>query len=429
MLQTFENAQLINHGILQNQSPLNKEKKIMKCVILAAGEGKRMHPLTYTRPKVMLPIAGKPILEWNLRNARTAGIKDFVFVVSYKSEMVRDYFGDGKQWNIKITYVNQGKAMGTAHAIGIVESFVDDSIVLCGDTIFGVNDIRHIAKKGTKIGLAKVENALQYGIVDLKGKQVVKIYEKTERPFTNIINAGIYHFNKHIFDCIRKTEKSPRGEFEITDSINMLVSKEPMEGIFLTEWRDVVYPWHLLDANEELLKKIKTKIQGMVEKNVTIKGPVSVGKGTIVRSGTYIEGPVVIGNNSKIGPNCYIRSYTTIGNSCHIGNASEVKNSIVMDHSNIPHLNYVGDSIIGQNCNLGAGTTVANLRLDKKNVTVTLNGKKIDTKRKKLGAIIGDNVQTGINATINIGSMIGNDVFIGPAGFIKGEVVSQAKIL
>ena len=100
-----------------------------------------------------------------------------------------------------------------------------------------------------------------------------------------------------------------------------------------------------------------------------------------------------------------------------------------MDHSNVPHLNYVGDSIIGQYCNLGAGTTVANLRLDKRNITVTLNGKKIETKRKKLGAIIGDNVQTGINATINIGSMIGNNVFIGPAGFVKGEVVSQAKIL
>jgi bifunctional UDP-N-acetylglucosamine pyrophosphorylase/glucosamine-1-phosphate N-acetyltransferase len=202
-----------------------------------------------------------------------------------------------------------------------------------------------------------------------------------------------------------------------------------MEAVFIKEWRDVVYPWHLLDANEELLRNMKTKIQGILEKNVTVKGNIVVGKDTLIRSGTYIEGPVVIGNNSKIGPNCYIRPYTTIGNYCHIGNASEVKNSIIMDHSNIPHLNYVGDSIIGQNCNLGAGTTVANLRLDKNNVVVTLNGKKIDTKRKKFGAIIGDNVQTGINTTINIGSLIGNNVFIGPAGFVKGEVASQAKIL
>jgi bifunctional UDP-N-acetylglucosamine pyrophosphorylase/glucosamine-1-phosphate N-acetyltransferase len=398
-------------------------------VILAAGEGNRMHPLTYTRPKVMLPIIGKPILEWNLLNARAAGLKEFIFVVSYKSEMVREYFGDGKSWNVKINYVNQGKAMGTAHAIGTVEPFVSDCIVLCGDTIFGTNDIKQIAKKGTKIGLVKIDNATDYGIVELKGKHVVKIYEKMEHPLSNVINAGIYHFNKHIFDSIRKTEKSPRGEFEITDSINTLVSKEPMDGVFLKEWRDVVYPWHLLDANEELLKKLKTKIQGTVEKNVTVKGIVVVGKGTVILSGTYIEGPVSIGCNSKIGPNCYIRPYTTIGSNCHVGNACEVKNSIVMDHSNVPHLNYVGDSIIGQNCNLGAGTTVANLRLDKKNIVITLNGKKIDSKRRKLGMVMGDNVQTGINSVINVGTMIGNNVFIGPGAVAKGEITPKTMIL
>jgi UDP-N-acetylglucosamine diphosphorylase/glucosamine-1-phosphate N-acetyltransferase len=401
----------------------------MKCVILAAGEGKRMHPLTYTRPKVMLPLAGKPILEWNLLNARAAGIKDFVFVVSYKSEMVREYFGDGKQWNVTITYVNQGKAQGTAHAIGTAESFVDDSLIMCGDTIFGTSDIKQIAKKGTKIGLVKIENAQEYGIVELKGKHVVKIYEKMEHPFTDVINAGIYHFTKDIFTYIRKTEKSPRGEYEITDSINMLVSKEPMEAVFLKEWRDVVYPWHLLDANEELLKKMKPKIQGTIEKNVTIKGTVIVGKESIVRSGVYIEGPVLIGSNSKIGPNCYIRPYTTIGNNCHIGNGCEVKNSIIMDHSNVPHLNYVGDSVIGEHCNLGAGTTIANLRLDKNNIIVTLNGKKIDSKRRKLGMIMGDNVQTGINSTINVGTMIGNNVFIGLGALAKEEIRPEAKIL
>jgi len=119
----------------------------MKCVILVAGEGKRMHPLTYTRPKVMLPIANKPLLEWNLLNAIDADIKEFVFVVGYKSEMVRNYFGNGEKWNVNIEYINQGNALGTAHAIGMVEKFVDDFIVLCGDTIFGKNDIKNIAQK------------------------------------------------------------------------------------------------------------------------------------------------------------------------------------------------------------------------------------------------------------------------------------------
>lgn len=401
----------------------------MKCVVLAAGEGKRIHPLTYTRPKVMLPIANKPILEWNILNAKDAGIKEYVFVVAYKSEMVRNHFGNGEKWGIKIDYVNQGGALGTAHAIGTVENFVNNFIVLCGDTIFGKEDIKNIAEKQSSMGLYKVENAEEYGIVETDGKKVVKIYEKMEKPFSNIINSGIYHFNKKIFNYIRKTKKSPRGEYEITDSINTLLNEIEIEAVFLKEWKDVVYPWHLLDANEEILKKINKKIDGDVEEKVTIKGNVVIGKNSRILSGSYIEGPVVIGSNCKIGPNCYIRPYTSIGNNCHVGNACEVKNSIIMDNSNIPHQNYVGDSIIGQNCNLGSGTKMANLRLDKKYIKVVLNGKKVDTRRKKLGVIMGDNVQTGINSVINVGSLIGNDAFIGPGAIATGEIKPNAKMM
>jgi len=401
----------------------------MKCVILAAGEGKRMHPLTYTRPKVMLPIGNKPILEWNLENAISAGFKEFIFVISYKSEMVRNYFQDGKKWKVKIEYVNQGEPKGTAHAISVVEKFVNDFIVLSGDTIFGKEDIKNIVKEEPSIGLFKMENAEEYGIVKIKGNKVEKIYEKMDEPFSNIINAGVYHFNKTIFNYIKKTEKSLRGEYEITDSINMKLEKTEIKGVTLKEWRDVVYPWHMLEVNEELLKKITKKIEGTVEKNATIKGEVIIGKGSTIMNGSYIEGPVIIGENCKIGPNCYIRPYTSIGNSCHIGNACEVKNSIVMNNSNVPHQNYVGDSIIGENCNFGSGSKVANLRLDKKNIKTTLNGNKIDTKRRKLGVIMGDNVQTGINSMMNVGSIIGNDCFIGPGSIVKGEITSKSTIL
>ncbi len=401
----------------------------MKCVILAAGEGKRMHPLTFTRPKVMLPIANKPILEWNLLNAIDAGLTEFVFIVGYKSEMVRNYFGDGTNWNASIEYVNQGKALGTAHAIGTVENFVDDFIVLCGDTIFGKEDFQNIAKNKMSMGLVEVENAKEYGVVKLDGKHVVQIYEKMENPISNVINAGIYHFDSNIFGYIHKTGKSPRGEYEITDSINLLIKEESMEGIFLKEWRDVVYPWHLLDANEERLKKSEGGIEGDISENATLTETVIVGKNSKILPGSYIEGPVVIGSDCKIGPNCYIRPYTSIGNSCHVGNACEIKNSIIMDSSNVPHQNYVGDSVIGQNCNLGAGTKIANLRLDKKNINTILNGKKLDTNRRKLGVIMGDDVQTGINSAVDVGTIIGNKVFIGLGAMAKGEIKPYAKIL
>jgi UDP-N-acetylglucosamine diphosphorylase/glucosamine-1-phosphate N-acetyltransferase len=343
--------------------------------------------------------------------------------------MVRNYCGNGDKWGIKIEYVNQGEALGTAHAIGMVEKFVSDFVILSGDTIFGKQDIKAISKNKNCMGIVNVEDAKDYGTVELKDKKILKIHEKMESPFTNTINAGIYHFNKSIFDYIRKTKKSIRGEYEITDSINMMINNKALVGILLKEWKDVVYPWHLLDANEEILKKIDKKIQGEIEKNTTIKGNVIIGKDTRVLAGSYIEGPVVIGESCKIGPNCYIRAYTSIGNNCHIGNACEVKNSIIMDGTNIPHQNYVGDSILGQNCNFGAGSKVANLRLDKKNITVVLNGEKLDTKRRKLGVIMGDNVQTGINSMMNVGTLLGNNVFLGLGATVAGEIKPNSKIL
>lgn len=401
----------------------------MKCVILAAGEGKRMHPLTFTKPKVMLPIANKPVLEWNLLNAKDAGLKDFIFIVNYKSEMVRNFFGNGEKWDINISYINQGKPLGTGHAIGIVEKFVKDFIVLCGDTIFGKQDIKKILENIPSMGLVEVNNPKEYGIVDTQDNKIIKIYEKMENPISNTINAGIYHFNQKIFDMIKKTNKSSRGEYEITDSINMIVEDEEMQGIFIENWRDVVYPWHLLDANQDVINEIDGKVEGKIFDNVTLNGKVIVGENSKLLPGTFIEGPVIIGSNCKIGPNCYIRPYTSIGNSCHIGNASEVKNSIIMDNSNAPHQNYVGDSIIGHGCNLGAGTKIANLRLDKKNIDIILNGTKLKTEKKKLGTIIGDNVQTGINSMLNVGSIIGNNVFIGPGAQVSGEIKPNSKIL
>jgi bifunctional UDP-N-acetylglucosamine pyrophosphorylase/glucosamine-1-phosphate N-acetyltransferase len=155
-----------------------------------------------------------------------------------------------------------------------------------------------------------------------------------------------------------------------------------------------------------------------------LKEAVVIGKNTVIKSGTYIEGPVIIGDDCRIGPNCYIRPSTTIGNDCHIGAAVEVKNSIIMSGTDVPHLNYVGDSVIGEGCNFGAGTKIANLRLDEQNIHVG----DIDTKRHKLGAIIGDNVKTGINSSINVGTIIGNNSFIGPGVVVRGKILPNTKL-
>ena len=169
---------------------------------------------------------------------------------------------------------------------------------------------------------------------------------------------------------------------------------------------------------------MKAENLGEVEENVVMKGAVRIGKNTLVRSGAYIEGPVIIGQDCVIGPNCYIRPATAIGDGCHIGNAVEVKNCIIMRNSKLPHHNYFGDSVIGEDCNFGAGTKVANLRLDKAEIKVA----NINTGRRKLGAIIGDRVETGINASINVGSVIGNNTFIGPGTLASGVILPDSRI-
>ncbi len=400
----------------------------MKAVILAAGEGKRMRPLTATRPKVMLPIVGKPILEHLLNEVKGAGVTEFIFVVGYCDKQVRSYFGSGEKWGVKIAYSEQRKQLGTADAIRNVGGITGGNfLVINGDVIINRADIRKLIKGvQSTMGVFEVEDPAGLGIVELSGEKVVGIYEKTQRPPSRMANAGLYLFTPEIFEAIAKTEKSPRGEYEITDSLQILMRKKTGLGyIQLKSWQDFSYPWDLLRANETMMKTLKSLNLGEVEANVVLKDAVVIGKNAVIKSGAYIEGPVIIGEGCRIGPNCYIRPATTIGNDCHIGAFVEIKNSIIMSGSDVPHLNYVGDSVIGEGCNFGAGTKIANLRLDEENIHVA----DIDTKRQKLGAIIGDNVKTGINSCINVGTVIGNNTFIGPGVVARGNILPNTKLL
>ena len=193
-------------------------------------------------------------------------------------------------------------------------------------------------------------------------------------------------------------------------------------------WIDIGRPWELLDVNEHFLKDLETDIQGEVEDGVTIHGPVVIGKNTIVRSGCYIMGPVYIGDNCDIGPNSFMRKYTSIGNHVSIGNAVELKNSIIMDNTNVNHLSYVGDSIIGSNCNIAAGSNIANLRFDDENVKIVVKNEKIDSGRRKMGVVFGDGVKTGINSSFNPGVKVGVNSRIG-AGAILSKDLESNKLL
>jgi bifunctional UDP-N-acetylglucosamine pyrophosphorylase/glucosamine-1-phosphate N-acetyltransferase len=378
----------------------------------------------------MLPIANKPILEHLIGELSKAGIREAVLVVGYKDETIRNHFGN--EWDgVKIRYATQRRQLGTADALKAAFHLISNEfLMLNGDAIVGGEDVKRIVKAGSMVvSVKEVKNPQDFGVVEIRDEKVVRILEKPEMPPNNLINAGVYYFKKEVLDAVEQTQLSKRGEYELTDSIQLAIDGGlEFKAVEIDLWIDVGYPWDLLDANEQMLKNLSGEIRGEVEEGAVIKGNVVVGEGTIIRVGSYIIGPTIIGRNCTIGPNCFIRPYTSIGNNCHIGAAVEIKNSIIMTNTNIPHLNYVGDSIIGENCNFGAGTKIANLRLDEKEIYVSIKGKKVSTGRKKFGAVIGDNVKTGINVSINIGTMVGNDVYIAPHAKVEGCVEPFARV-
>lgn len=409
----------------------------MKALVLAAGEGTRMRPLTANIPKPLLLTAGKPFLQHTFDALSAAGIDEAFVLAGWMEDRLRDRFRDGAGTGIRIRYLEQKERRGTAHAIGVAsgvlgEPFlcVNGDIVVTADTIRALVDF-HGGRRGNVITVVEVPNPREYGVVTAgRDGLVTAIDEKPERPPGNLANAGLYLFEPEIFPAIARTPPSPRGEFEITDTLRLLLADKRVSAfVSKAPWVDVGRPWDLLRANALLLQGLRPDLQGEVEPQATLRGPVSVGKGTVVRNGSYIVGPVSIGRDCDIGPGCYIRPATTIGDGCKVGAGVELKNSIVMDRSHVPHLNYVGDSVIGENCNLGAGTKVANLRLDEKNVRCTLRGEKVDTGQRKLGVIMGDNVKTGINCTIDAGTIVGEGSFLGPGARVRGFVEPCSWIL
>lgn len=399
----------------------------MQAIILAAGEGSRMRPLTSKVPKVMLPVAGRPLLEHIVLRAKEAGVERFVLVVGYGADSVRDHFQDGRPLGVNIDYALQDEQLGTGHALMAAEGLAEDRfMVLNGDVLPDSGTLKKMADGGnTVVSAIRVPDARRYGVLVEENGIFQYVVEKSDDPPSDMANAGIYLFKKSIFEELRLLPKSGRGEYELTDGLNRAANNEAIRIVKLKSWLEIGRPWDILEANTVLLPQVEPHVLGVVEEGATIQGKVSVGRGTVVRSGAYIQGPVLIGEDSDIGPNCYIRPSSCIGDRVRIGNAVEVKNSAIMNGSKIGHLSYVGDSIIGEGCNFGAGTICSNLRHDKGNINSYIKGEKTDSGRRKLGVIMGHEVMTGINTSIYPGTVIESGYWGRPAEIIRGYVSSR----
>ena len=401
---------------------------ITEALILAAGKGTRMWPLTENLPKPLLPLCGKTIIEHQIMALKNVGVKKINILIGHRMKEISDLLGNGKKYDVRINYIVQSEQKGTGHAVSLAEKHIKNSFFcINGDTLVDEKNIELLAKKKTEMAMmvTNVDDGRNFGVVKSKNGLLTEIIEKGFSGKSSI-NAGIYLFNKKIFKSLKTIKKSIRGEFELTDALilNKIYTIE-----YVGFWKDIGSPWDLLTANEVLIDSIENKIKGNIEDNVNVNGHIYLGKNSTIKSGTYIEGPLWIGDNCTIGPNAYLRKGTVLCGKNKVGAASEIKNSILFEGAKAPHHNYVGDSILGKNCNLGSGTKIANLRLDKKEINVSHKGKRVNTGRRKLGVIMGDNISTGINSSINSGTIIGNDTNIGPNALVSGTYESKSLII
>lgn len=390
---------------------------IKQAVILAAGEGQRLRPFTVTKPKTMLAIAGKPILQHVVEALAQNGIRDIIIVVGYRREQIFNYVGDGEKFGVNITYVTQEKQLGTAHALLQARSAVDnDFLVLPGDNLIAANTIsRFVNIKPLSVLVKKVENTARYGVVATEGKRVKEITENPKEAESGIINTGIYAFNKAVFDFID-------NQLAIPDVINDVITQGYTVSAQDTEgtWLDVVYPWDILSLNSAILHEISPKVGGTIEAGASVKGTVSIGKDTVIRSNSYIVGPVVIGENCDIGPNVCILPATSIGNNVVISPFSAIENSAICDDVNIGPGATIQDSVIDESCVIGGHFTACS-----DEVEVRING---EFQTVKIGAMLGVGCNLKSNVVAQPGVIIGNYTRVPAMKQLSGKLPDRSVV-
>ncbi|TQQ79313.1 glucose-1-phosphate thymidylyltransferase [Halonotius terrestris] len=421
----------------------------MQVVILAAGRGTRMGPLTESMPKPLLPVADRPLVAHVADAAVAAGADELVLTVGYGGDQIREYFGTA-YGGVPVRYAEQTEQRGTADALAAAADHLDDDFaVLNGDSIYEASDLAGLFESVPQVGAVRVDNPSSYGVLATDDDGVVtEVREKPENPESNLVNAGAYTFPKDAIELLDVPE-SERGEYELTDVLERLIDRDALGTVVFETWLDVGRPWELLAANERrlpggpaattttdggavmgedwdastvdnadaesapdrdphaadgvLANHLTVPADTQIHPDATIRGDVVIEAGVSVGPGVVIEGPTLLRAGSSVGPNAYIRGATLLGEDAHVGHAVEIKNSVLMAGATVGHLSYVGDSILARDVNLGAGTNVANLRHDDEPVALTVKGDRVSTGRRKFGTVLGPDVATGIQTGINPG--------------------------
>ncbi|GAB0174445.1 MAG: sugar phosphate nucleotidyltransferase [Candidatus Altimarinota bacterium] len=397
----------------------------MHLVIMAAGEGSRMRPITDNTPKPLIKICGKTLIEHNIEEIVDV-FEDIYIIIKYKKECFPEYFGETYKGK-KIHYIEQlGDVMGTGAAILSLEGKLHgEFVVVSGDDLYDKNDLQNLIKAKSNTTLVRETPTPElFGIFTRNSKGVINgfIEKPTDRSLGNQVNIGCHKFHSDIFSELKLLKPSSRGEIEITDFIHKYAQEGKYNVIEAQgRWISIGYPWDLLKANDEIIGSYQELVNNgaIIEPNVTIKGNVYLEEGAILKSGTYIEGNAYFGKNCQIGPYTHIRGNTYFGSTTRAGAYSEIKNCYFGDNTVVAQGTVIVDTVAGMDVNFGSGTITTNWRHDSTNIRALSKGKLVDTGRRKLGAIVGDHVRFGANTTIYPGRTIPSDGTTLPGEIVK----------
>ena len=332
----------------------------MKALILAGGEGTRLRPITHTRAKQLVPVANKPILFYGIEAMVAAGIEEIGVITGATGPEVRAALGDGSAFGAKITYLPQEAPLGLAHCVLIAGDFLgaDDFVMYLGDNLLeqdlsafiGAFEAarRSADPPSAQILLKQVPDPHRFGIATLdEHGHVVELVEKPDDPPSDLALVGVYLFDESIHDAVRAISPSARGELEITDAIQWLITngRRVRTELLTGWWIDTGKLTPLLEANRLLLEKIDTRIDGTVDAESSLDGRVVIAEGAEIVNST-IRGPVAIGRDTRI-VDSFVGPFSAIGNGCEVVQ-SEVEHSVVMDGSKILQIPRLEDSLIGR---------------------------------------------------------------------------------
>ena len=388
-----------------------------QAIILAAGEGQRLRPFTVTRPKVMLSIAGKPILQHVVESLARNGIRQIVMVVGYRREQVFNHFGNGERFGVDIKYLTQREQLGTAHALNEARDAVQDEfLVVNGDNLIDAETIAgFIQVKPPAVLIKEVPNAARYGVLTLENGTVTAIVEKPSEAAGNAVNTGIYTFTRDVFDFIDAGLDIP----EVLS--NMVSARRRIAAVETTgTWMDVVYPWDILVLNAAILRRTADTLGGTIEAGAYVKGPVSVGQDTVIRSNSYVLGPAVIGDNCEIGPNTVIMPATSVGDNVVISSFTTIRNSIIGDDVSIGPSCIVEDCVIDKGCaisgHLSAPSGEADVKVEDGYHTA------------RVGAMLGIGCNLGAGVVAQPGVIVGNYCEVQAMKTISGRLPDRSKV-